>query len=82
MQIAEFELARCFGRASLVAPIAANLGFVPLPGGAFCEDFNGNVCDVPSSVNACADDPPGLISPSATTGASQARIRRRRPGSR
>jgi hypothetical protein len=63
MQTAEFELARCFGRASLVAPIAANLGFVPMPGGAFCEDFNGNLCDVPSSVNACADNPPGLISP-------------------
>jgi hypothetical protein len=60
----EYELAKCMGKSSLVGPIALNRGFVQVPGGVLCEDFNGTVCPgAPANVNACADNPADLLSP-------------------
>jgi hypothetical protein len=59
----EYELARCMGRGSLVGPVANNRGFVAVPGGVRCEDFNESVCPgAPANVNACGDNPPDLLS--------------------
>jgi hypothetical protein len=61
----EYELARCMGRRGLLATVATNRGFIPVPGGVRCEDFAENtLCPgAPANVNACADNPPDLFAP-------------------
>ena len=60
----ELELARCMGRRGAMSAVATARGFVPVPGGVICEDFPENTaCGAATNVDACADNPAGLITP-------------------
>lgn len=56
----ELELARCFANNGLTPGIASALGFVQVPGGARCEDFDERQCGAASNVDACAGNPAGI----------------------
>jgi hypothetical protein len=54
----QLELAKCFGNNNITRPIINNRHFVELPHGVECADFVGGGC---STVDACANNPAGLI---------------------
>jgi hypothetical protein len=58
----ELELAKCMGKSGSLAGIATGRGFVAVPGGVKCEDFNNATCPA-SATNACANNPADLLSP-------------------
>jgi hypothetical protein len=58
----ELELAKCFSNGSIVNTIISSRGFIPVPGGIFCEDFNEQTkCAAASNTNACASNPAGVV---------------------
>ena len=66
----ELELARCMANNALVGPIVTARGFVAVPGGVQCADFNESVanpagatgCGKPARTDACTNNPAGLPS--------------------
>ncbi|HXI55540.1 MAG TPA: hypothetical protein VNO55_05750 [Polyangia bacterium] len=58
----ELELAKCFSNGSIINPIISSRGFIPVPGGVFCEDYNEvTKCSAASNANACAANPAGVV---------------------
>ena len=64
----ELELAKCFGNSALVAPIITARGFIPVPGGVICQDFDerqanptgGTGCGQAARTDACTNNPAGI----------------------
>jgi len=64
----ELELARCFGNSALVGPIVSGRGFIPVPGGVRCQDFDetqanptgGTGCGRTGRTDACTNNPAGV----------------------
>jgi hypothetical protein len=64
----ELELAKCFANNALIGPIVTGRGFIAVPGGVQCQDFNetqanpagGTGCGQPSRTDACLNNPPGI----------------------
>ncbi len=52
----ELELAKCFANNAITQPIVTQRGFVPLPAGALCQDFDERQCGATSNANACANN--------------------------
>jgi hypothetical protein len=51
---------------SIVNPIITSHGFIDVPGGIFCQDFNETTCVAPAmtfatNTNACATNPAGVV---------------------
>jgi ABC-type phosphate transport system substrate-binding protein len=57
----EKQLALCMANASIINPIMTANGYLPIPGGVRCEDFNESTCaGAPANANACANNPAGI----------------------
>lgn len=54
----ELELSKCMANNSIVGPIAVNRGFIAMPTGVQCDDFNEQtLCGAGSNANACGNNP-------------------------
>jgi hypothetical protein len=64
----ELELARCFANNAVIGPIVTARGFIPVPGGVQCQDFDETQanpsgvtgCGQASRTDACTNNPSGL----------------------
>lgn len=64
----ELQLAKCFANNALIGPIVTGRGFIPVPGGVQCQDFNetvanpsgGTGCGQPTRTDACLNNPAGI----------------------
>jgi hypothetical protein len=64
----ELELAKCFANSSLVGPIVTARGFIQVPGGVQCQDFDetqanptgGTGCGQATRSDACKNNPAGI----------------------
>lgn len=59
----ELELAKCFADASITqgpGKVIENRGFVSVPGGVKCQDFDETLCGAATNTNACANNPAGI----------------------
>jgi hypothetical protein len=64
----ERELAKCFANSALIGPIMTGRGFIPVPGGVQCQDFNetqanpsgGTGCGQAMRTDACTNNPAGF----------------------
>jgi len=57
----ELELAKCFSNNTIMNAVVSSRGFIPVPGGVLCEDFNEqSKCGAASNANACASNPAGV----------------------
>jgi ABC-type phosphate transport system substrate-binding protein len=62
----ELELAKCMSNGSIVNPIITSHGFIDVPGGIFCQDFDERTCVSPAMTyttnsNACGSNPAGVV---------------------
>jgi hypothetical protein len=64
----ELELAKCFASNATMTPIITARGFIPVPGGIICQDFNetqanptgGTGCGQATRTDACTNNPAGI----------------------
>ncbi len=64
----ELELAKCFANNAVIGPIVSGRGFIPVPGGVQCQDFNetqanptgGTGCAQMTRTDACLNNPVGI----------------------
>jgi hypothetical protein len=64
----ELELAKCFAKDSVMTPIITGRGFIAVPGGIFCQDFNetqanptgATGCGQATRTDACTNNPAGI----------------------
>jgi hypothetical protein len=64
----ELELAKCFASNSIMTPIITARGFIPVPGGILCQDFNetqanptgASGCGQATRTDACTNNPAGF----------------------
>ncbi|MGZ3439116.1 MAG: hypothetical protein ACXVDD_06360, partial [Polyangia bacterium] len=64
----ELELAKCFANSSLMSTIMTGRGFIPVPGGVTCQDFNetqanptgATGCGQSTRTDACTNNPAGI----------------------
>jgi hypothetical protein len=64
----ELELAKCMANSSLMSSIMTTRGFVAVPGGVVCQDFNetqanptgGTGCGQATRTDACTNNPAGI----------------------
>ncbi len=57
----ELELARCMADNAKIGPVAAARGFIPVPGGVQCQDFNQSACaGAPADTSSCTNNPAGF----------------------
>ncbi|HEY2899467.1 MAG TPA: hypothetical protein VGL59_02745 [Polyangia bacterium] len=62
----ELELAKCMSNGAIVNPIITSHGFIDVPGGIFCQDFDERTCVAPAmtfatNTNACTSNPAGVV---------------------
>jgi hypothetical protein len=64
----ELEFAKCFSNSSLMSTVMTARGFVPVPGGVMCQDFNetqanptgATGCGQATRTDACTNNPAGI----------------------